>query len=267
MVRDVAHRRRHRGRSRSPSRSPAARSATRSRAGSPSAARRPSASTAVDCRFGVMTDEQRADAAREAPRRPGGHRRQPGRPRPRRGPGHPVRRPRQHHPRAAHRLRQGRRRQVVGHHQPGRRRWPSGARTVAVVDADVWGFSIPRMLGVDQPPVVIDSMLVPPEAPRRALHLDGLLRRGGPAGHLAGPDAPQGARAVPHRRVLGRSRLPARRPAARAPATSRSRWPSSCRKAEVYVVTTPQPAAQKVAQRAGFMAQKVNLRSAASSRT
>jgi ATP-binding protein involved in chromosome partitioning len=30
-------------------------------------------------------------------------------------------------------------------------------------------------------------------------------------------------------------------------------------KAEVYVVTTPQPAAQKVAQRAGFMAQKVNL--------
>ena len=30
-------------------------------------------------------------------------------------------------------------------------------------------------------------------------------------------------------------------------------------RAEVYVVTTPQPAAQKVAQRAGFMAQKVNL--------
>jgi ATP-binding protein involved in chromosome partitioning len=30
--------------------------------------------------------------------------------------------------------------------------------------------------------------------------------------------------------------------------------------AEVYVVTTPQPAAQKVAQRAGFMAQKVNLK-------
>jgi len=30
-------------------------------------------------------------------------------------------------------------------------------------------------------------------------------------------------------------------------------------KSEVYVVTTPQPAAQKVAQRAGFMAQKVHL--------
>ena len=30
-------------------------------------------------------------------------------------------------------------------------------------------------------------------------------------------------------------------------------------KSEVFVVTTPQPAAQKVAQRAGFMARKVNL--------
>src|SRR5260370_19203800 len=29
--------------------------------------------------------------------------------------------------------------------------------------------------------------------------------------------------------------------------------------AEMYVVTTPQPAAQRVAQRAGFMAHKVNL--------
>ena len=35
--------------------------------------------------------------------------------------------------------------------------------TVAVVDADVWGFSIPRMLGVDRPPTVIDEMLIPPE--------------------------------------------------------------------------------------------------------
>ncbi len=35
-------------------------------------------------------------------------------------------------------------------------------RDVAVVDADVWGFSIPRMLGVDQPPTVIDDMLIPP---------------------------------------------------------------------------------------------------------
>ena len=37
-------------------------------------------------------------------------------------------------------------------------------KDVAVVDADVWGFSIPRMLGVQHAPVVIDQMLVPPEA-------------------------------------------------------------------------------------------------------
>ena len=37
-------------------------------------------------------------------------------------------------------------------------------RSVAIVDADVWGFSIPRMLGIEHQPVVIDSMLVPPEA-------------------------------------------------------------------------------------------------------
>ncbi|MFN8018106.1 MAG: Mrp/NBP35 family ATP-binding protein [Acidimicrobiales bacterium] len=37
-------------------------------------------------------------------------------------------------------------------------------RSVALVDADVWGFSIPRMLGISHPPQIIDSMLVPPEA-------------------------------------------------------------------------------------------------------
>jgi len=37
-------------------------------------------------------------------------------------------------------------------------------KSVAIVDADVWGFSIPRMLGITRPPVVIDEMLVPPDA-------------------------------------------------------------------------------------------------------
>src|SRR6476646_1539914 len=35
--------------------------------------------------------------------------------------------------------------------------------SVGVIDADVYGFSIPRMLGTDREPVVIDQMLVPPE--------------------------------------------------------------------------------------------------------
>jgi ATP-binding protein involved in chromosome partitioning len=34
--------------------------------------------------------------------------------------------------------------------------------SVGVVDADIYGYSIPRMLGTDRDPVVIDQMLVPP---------------------------------------------------------------------------------------------------------
>ena len=66
-----------------------------------------------------------------------------------------------------------------------------------------------------RPPGLIDDVIVPPEAQRRAAHLDGLLRPRGPGRHLARPDAAQGARAVPHRRLLGRARLPRRRHAAR----------------------------------------------------
>ena len=32
------------------------------------------------------------------------------------------------------------------------------------IDADVWGFSLPRMLGIDRPPTVIDDVIVPPDA-------------------------------------------------------------------------------------------------------
>ena len=35
---------------------------------------------------------------------------------------------------------------------------------VGVVDADIYGFSIPRMLGVDRAPTQVDDMLMPPEA-------------------------------------------------------------------------------------------------------
>ena len=145
--------------------------------------------------------------------------------------------------------------------------WPSGASRVGVVDADVWGFSIPRMLGVDRPPVVIDEMLVPPEAHGVRVHLHGLLRRGG------------------HSRSSGGARCCTRRSSSSSPTctgTNPTSSSSTCPpgtgdisislaqflpRAEVYVVTTPQPAAQKVAQRAAFMAARSASRSRASSRT
>ena len=58
-------------------------------------------------------------------------------------------------------------------------------------------------------------------ARRRQGDVDRLLRRGERRGRLARPDAPQGDPAVPRGRRLGRARLPAARPPARAPATSR----------------------------------------------
>jgi len=37
-------------------------------------------------------------------------------------------------------------------------------RRVGILDADVWGFSVPRMLGVREPPVSLDGLLLPVQA-------------------------------------------------------------------------------------------------------
>jgi ATP-binding protein involved in chromosome partitioning len=131
-------------------------------------------------------------------------------------------------------------------------------RSVAVVDADVWGFSIPRMLGVDRPPTIIDEMLIPPEVHGvRCISMGFFAEEDqpviwrGPMLHKAleqfltdvywdDPDyllidLPPGTGDIS---ISLASFLPG---------------------AELFVVTTPQPAAQRVAQRAAFMAQKVNL--------
>ena len=36
--------------------------------------------------------------------------------------------------------------------------------SVGLLDADIYGHSVPRMLGLDRPPTVVDGMLLPPEA-------------------------------------------------------------------------------------------------------
>ena len=131
-------------------------------------------------------------------------------------------------------------------------------RSVGVIDADVWGFSIPRMLGVTGDPVVIDSMLLPPEAHGvRAISM----------GHFAEEDQPIIWRGPMMHKALEQFLtdvywdepdflvvdLP---PGTGDVSISMAQY---IPKAEVFVVTTPQSAAQKVAQRAGFMARKVNL--------
>jgi ATP-binding protein involved in chromosome partitioning len=131
-------------------------------------------------------------------------------------------------------------------------------RDVAVVDADVWGFSIPRMLGVQHAPVVIDQMLVPPEAHGvRCISMGFFAQEDQPViwrGPMLHKALEQFLTDVfwddPDFLVID---LP---PGTGDISLSLSQF---LPRAEVYVVTTPQPAAQRVAQRAAFMAQKVNL--------
>jgi ATP-binding protein involved in chromosome partitioning len=131
-------------------------------------------------------------------------------------------------------------------------------RSVAVVDADVWGFSIPRMLGVDRPPVVIDEMLVPPESYGvRAISMGFFVQDDQPViwrGPMLHKALEQFLTDVfwdePDFLLVD---LP---PGTGDIALSLSQF---LPRAEVYVVTTPQPAAQRVAQRVAFMAEKVHL--------
>ena len=89
-------------------------------------------------------------------------------------------------------------------------------KKVGVLDADVWGYSIPRMLGLggQRPKVSAEQEDPPARGARPEGHLDRLLPQGGRGGRVARPDAPQGAHPVPRGRRLGRARLPADRPAA-----------------------------------------------------
>jgi ATP-binding protein involved in chromosome partitioning len=128
----------------------------------------------------------------------------------------------------------------------------------SIVDADVWGFSIPRMLGIHRPPTLIDEMLVPPQA-------NGVTCIS--MGFFAEEDQPVIWRGPMLHKALEQFLtdvywgdpdflvvdLP---PGTGDISISLAQFlPQS----EVYVVTTPQVAAQRVAQRAAFMAQKVGL--------
>ena len=130
-------------------------------------------------------------------------------------------------------------------------------KTVGVIDADVWGFSVPRMLGIDRQPTVIDETLLPPEIHGvRVMSMDYFVQPDqaviwrGPMLHKAMEqfladvhwgdpdylliDMPPGTGDI---------------------AISLSQF---LPRAQAIVVTTPQITAQRVAKRAGLMALKVN---------
>jgi ATP-binding protein involved in chromosome partitioning len=129
---------------------------------------------------------------------------------------------------------------------------------VAVIDADVWGFSIPRMLGVEHDPTIIDEMIVPPEAHGvRCISMGFFVEEEQPViwrGPMLHKALEQFLTDVfwddPDFLVVD---LP---PGTGDIALSLAQF---LPRAEMYVVTTPQPAAQRVAQRVAFMAQRVNI--------
>ena len=98
-------------------------------------------------------------------------------------------------------------------------------RTVGVLDADIWGFSIPRLLGMserleatkdDETGRAADRAQRAVDRPREAQGgVDRVPRRRGHRADVARPDADEGRRAVPARRAMGRPRRPADRHAAR----------------------------------------------------
>ena len=132
-------------------------------------------------------------------------------------------------------------------------------REVGILDADIYGHSIPHMLGIRQKPVVVDKMIVPPVAHNLRLMSIGFFLDDNEPVMWRGPmlhraleqflqdvhwgeldvlvvDMPPGTGDVSI--SLGQL-LP---------------------RAEAVVVTTPQPLAQEVASRAATMAQKTGLR-------
>jgi ATP-binding protein involved in chromosome partitioning len=130
---------------------------------------------------------------------------------------------------------------------------------VAVFDADVYGFSIPKMLGLSQDPVIIDGMIVPPVAyGLKAFSMGFLVEEDQPViwrGPMLHKYLEQFLTDVywgePDYFLID---MP---PGTGDVALSMAQY---LPRSEVYVVTTPQPAAQRVAQRSALMAAKVNLK-------
>jgi ATP-binding protein involved in chromosome partitioning len=132
-------------------------------------------------------------------------------------------------------------------------------QSTGILDADVYGHSIPHMLGIHQKPVLVDRMIVPPV--RHDLKLMSI-------GFFLDDNAPVMWRGPMLHRALEQflsdvhwgelDTLVVDMPPGTGDVSIS--LGQLLPRAEVVVVTTPQPAAQQVAVRAALMAQKTNMR-------
>ena len=130
---------------------------------------------------------------------------------------------------------------------------------VSVIDADVYGFSIPRMLGVEHAPTVIDDMIIPPETHGvRCISMGFFAREDQPViwrGPMLHKALEQFLTDVywdePDFLLID---LP---PGTGDISLSLAQFLPT---AEAYIITTPNAAAQRVAQRSAFMFDQVNIK-------
>jgi ATP-binding protein involved in chromosome partitioning len=165
--------------------------------------------------------------------------------------------------------------------------------SAGILDADVYGHSIPHILGVHQKPVLVDKMIVPPVRflePHGPLPLVRPVGSDGGAPETAPPDGDPASGGAALKLMSIGFFLDDNQPVMwRGPMLHRAleqflsdvHWgeldvlvvdmpPGTgdvaislgqlLPRAEAIVVTTPQPAAQEVAARAGAMAQKTGMR-------
>ena len=129
---------------------------------------------------------------------------------------------------------------------------------VGILDADVYGFSVPKMLGVHTDPLIIGDLVVPPTAHGvRCLSM----------GFFVADDTPVIWRGPMLHKALEQFLVDAywgepdfllidMPPGTGDVTLSLGQYLT---KTEVFVVTTPQPAAQRVAQRSAYAARKLKL--------
>jgi ATP-binding protein involved in chromosome partitioning len=129
---------------------------------------------------------------------------------------------------------------------------------VGILDADVYGFSVPKMLGITTDPLIIGDLVVPPTANGvRCLSM----------GYFVPDDTPVIWRGPMLHKALEQFLVDAywgepdfllidMPPGTGDVTLSLGQYLT---KTEVYVVTTPQPAAERVAQRSAYAARKLKL--------
>jgi ATP-binding protein involved in chromosome partitioning len=130
--------------------------------------------------------------------------------------------------------------------------------SVGLLDADVWGFSIPRMLGIHERPTVVEDMIMPPEIFGVKVVSIGLFTNEETPVVWRGPMLHKALQQFlsdvhwdePEYLLID---LP---PGTGDVAMSIAQFLPG---ASMVIVTTPQAAAEKVAQRAGYMAQKTGI--------